>query len=122
VIVQLKVDLTVSNRLKVYKGLNQNVQSGKGGWYGPAIGEVKEAYKDFVNCMKPGFEATSLGDITGLFSAIVDLFKTARDFRAEQIKIVCTQLDGLRLRSSSEVMAGKVSATAESKEDEEKTK
>lgn len=111
---QLKADLTMSNKKKLIEELNDGTAD-TNSWYYHAIKDVQEAKGELLKCNQPGYAGIAIADITGIFSAVVEVFKSVRDFRAQQIKSLCEQLDGLRL---SDIDAGQAASGAAKKEDD----
>lgn len=116
-ITQLKADLTMSNKKKLIEQLNWGTVD-TNSWYYQMIREVQEAKGELLKCNQPGYSGVSVTDITGIFSAIVDIVKSARDFRAQQIKSLCEQLDTLRLAAIDS--GGSTFGEAKKEEDKEK--
>lgn len=100
-ILQLKADMTLSNKVKHLRKL----QKGRAemSWYNGQIDAINERYTELINCINGDskFAAASLGDITGVFTAIAGIFTGARDARAEKVKSLCSQLDTLRMNDIS---------------------
>ena len=93
---QLKADLTISNKKKLIKRLNSGTIDSTS-WYYEAIKNVQDAKADLLKCNIPGMSGPSVSDVTGIFSAVTDVLISTRDFRAQQIKALCEQLDAFKL-------------------------
>ena len=103
-ITQLQSDLTVANKLRPLKKLNEGTYDDK--WYKATIDQLVKERLGVTNCIYKVAKALTLEEITGLFSVIVDIVKSAKDFRAAQIKIICEQLEKLRLLDVNQLIAG----------------
>jgi len=104
---QLKADLTISNKKKNLTNLNNGVVSG---WYKDQLTIVKNSYTDFTSCRGgENFYAVSVSDVTGIFSALVTVVTSARDFRAQMITTMCAQLDSLKLTDAYDLLNGNTS-------------
>lgn len=102
-VLQLKADITMSNKLKHLRRLQKGQEEMK--WYAARVSEINDKYTNFIDCMAGNKEMSAAGleEITGLFSAIIGIFTGGRDFRAEKIKSLCSQLDDLRLNDPSDL-------------------
>lgn len=107
-ITQLKADLTISNRKKLIKSLNEGTSQAN--WYNNSIENIQKKYVELNNCIENKSLAVSVEEITGIFSALVGVVTNTRDFRAQQLKALCEQLEGLRLKDYSELGSGNSSA------------
>jgi hypothetical protein len=103
-ITQLKGDMTFSNKKKVLRRINKGKNASK--WYEERIGQVKTSFDQFNIAVSGSSKAVGLDEITGAFSAVVEIFTGSRDFRLEQIKNFCEQIEGLRLKSYYELSGG----------------
>lgn len=93
---QLKADLTISNRKSIIVKLNKGTIDNTSFYY-ELIKQVHMAQKEFLDCGTYKANDISVSDITGIFSELVTIFTSARDFRAQQIKSLCDQLDKFAL-------------------------
>ncbi len=115
---QLKSDLTISNSKKIIRKLNKgNIDTMS--FYHSIISDINQSNNQFVHCEEEEKEfapaAASVSDITGIFTALVTVFTSARDFRAQQIKSLCDQLESLRLSGLND-LGSNSSASLKSKE------
>lgn len=117
-ITQLKADLTISNKKKLIKSLNDCTSQNN--WYKSNIDDIQKKYISLYNCIENKSLSASVEEITGIFSTLVSVVTSARDFRAQQIKALCEQLDSLRLKDSSELSSGS-SSTSDNSEDKDKS-
>lgn len=115
---QLKADLNISNKKRLIKSLNDGTNQSNS-WYKKIIEDIQNKYTTFYNCAENKNLAASVSDVTGIFTALVSVVTSARDFRALQIKALCEQLDALRLKDFSELNSG---SSSRSKKDETKEK
>lgn len=117
-ITQLKADLTMSNRKKLLKNLNEGAAEA-GSWYKLKMDEIVKQYNGVKGCIEQKASGATLEELTGLFSALVGIVTSARDFRWEQIKLLCEQLETLRIAHLKDLLSANASAPGK-KESEDK--
>jgi len=115
---QLKADLTISNKKRLIKQLNNGTTT-KSSWYKEIIEEIQDARNELMGCNIPGLAAIPIADITGIFTALAEVVTSARDFRAQQIKSLCEQLETSRLLSVHDL--GSNSSGGSKNEEKEKS-
>ena len=109
---QLKADLTISNKKKNLENLNKGILSG---WYDQQIKKITADYNDFTGSLGGSeFKAVSVSDVTGIFSALVTVITSSRDFRAQMVTVMCAQLDSLKLIDAYDIMSGNSSSSSAS--------
>lgn len=114
-ITQLTADLTISNNRKVLKSLNKGIYL-ENTWSKSTIDDIWKRYLFFKSCTeKRQMAAVGLDEITGLFTALTTIYTSNRDFRAQQNKLLCEQLNGLRLKEFNELSSGSSAKKEESK-------
>jgi len=118
-ITQLKADLTISNKKKLLKELNSGTGN-KNSWYKKMIDQIVTQRMGVTNCIEGKALAVSLEEITGLFSALAGIVTSARDFRAQQIKALCEQLESLRLSPIDKITSGGEGEKKEEKKEDSK--
>lgn len=117
-ITQLKADLTLSNKRRLIKDLNEQ-SSRTNSWYMRKIADMQQAEAALMKCDGIGKSGIGVAEILGIFTAVVDIVKSSRDFRALQIKSLCEQLDVLRL---SDIDEGGGSTSKKENNEKENTK
>lgn len=122
-ITQLKADLTMTNKKRLLRKLNDNSDNAQS-WYRTKTDEIIKQYAALKNCLAGTASAASLEALTGLFTALVGIVTSARDFRALQIKSLCDQLEALRMVDSGGLLnpGAKEKSNGTSKEDDKEEK
>lgn len=118
-ITQLKADLTMSNKKKLLKSLNDGSNDAQS-WYKKKMDQIVKQHGGVKACIAGAAAAATLEELTGLFSALVGIVTSARDFRAQQIKALCEQLETLRLSPVNELLSGGGSSESKKESSEEK--